>query len=218
MNSLEHQQFLDLRQGARVLEADAHGEKVLQLPDGTYLKFFRRKRLLTSAALYPYAQRFADNTGRLVQLGIPCPRILAVYRIASISRDAVHYEPLPGQTLRQLLTEDNPALRLQLAHFIAKLHEQGIYFRSLHLGNIVLTPEGTLGLIDVADMRCLAAPLSRRMRLRNFHHMLRYYQDSAWLLQDSLMTFIQAYEASSSVKLKTETFWQQLGLVDKSAP
>ena len=48
--------------------------------------------------------------------------------------------------------------------------------------------------------------------------MLRYYQDSAWLLQDSLMTFIQAYEASSSVKLKTETFWQQLGLVDKSAP
>jgi hypothetical protein len=218
MNSLEHQQFLDLRQGARVLEADAHGDKVLQLPDGTYLKLFRRKRLLTSAALYPYAQRFADNTGRLAQLGIPCPRILAVYRIASISRDAVHYEPLPGQTLRQLLTEDNPELRLRLARFIAKLHEQGIYFRSLHLGNIVLTPEGALGLIDIADLRCLDAPLSRRMRLRNFHHLLRYSQDSAWLLQDNPMTFIQAYVASSSIQLKADAFWRQLGLVDKPAP
>ncbi|MDT3721479.1 phosphotransferase [Pseudomonas oryzihabitans] len=218
MNSLEHQQFLDLRQGARVLEADAHGDKVLQLPDGTYLKLFRRKRLLTSAALYPYAQRFADNTRRLAQLGIPCPRILAVYRIVSISRDAVHYEPLPGQTLRQLLTEDNPELRLRLARFIAQLHEQGIYFRSLHLGNLVLTPDGALGLIDIADLRCLDAPLSRRMRLRNFHHLLRYSQDSAWLLQDNPMTFIQAYVASSSIQLNAEAFWRHLGLVDKPAP
>ncbi|WP_323149305.1 toluene tolerance protein [Pseudomonas oryzihabitans] len=218
MKPLERRQFLELREGAQVLEADAYGEKVLQLPDGTYLKLFRRKRLLTSAALYPYAQRFADNTGRLAHLGIPCPRILAVYRITSIARDAVHYEPLPGQTLRQLMTEDSPELRLRLALFIAKLHEQGIYFRSLHLGNIVLTPCGTFGLIDIADLRCLDAPLSRRMRLRNFHHMLRYSQDSAWLLKDNSMAFIQAYVASSSIKLKAETFWQQLGLVDKPAP
>ncbi|WCE08250.1 toluene tolerance protein [Pseudomonas sp. JBR1] len=218
MNPIENQQFLELRKGARVVEEDAHGEKVLQLPDGTYLKLFRRKRLLTSAALYPYAQRFADNTRRLALLGIPCPHILAVYRIASILRDAVHYEPLPGQTIRELLTEDNAELRVQLARFIATLHEHGIYFRSLHLGNIVLTPARALGLIDVADLRCLDAPLSRRMRLRNFHHLLRYPQDSAWLLQDDALTFIQAYLASSSIQLKAEAFWRQLGSIGKSAP
>lgn len=218
MNSIENQQFLDLREGARVVEEDAHGEKVLQLPDGSYLKLFRRKRLLTSAALYPYAQRFADNTRRLTHLGIPCPRTLAVYRIASILRDAVHYEPLPGQTIRQLLTEDNAELRLQLARFIANLHEHGVYFRSLHLGNIVFTPTHTLGLIDVADLRCLDGPLSRRMRLRNFNHLLRYPQDSAWLLEDNALTFIETYLASSSIQLKAEAFWRQLGSIGKPAP
>jgi hypothetical protein len=186
MQDLALSAYESLRAGAQVLEADKHGDKVLRLADGNFLKLFRRKRLISSAALYPYAQRFADNAGALQRLQIPCPQIIGVYRVPEISRDAVHYHPLPGLTLRQLIAGDTGklALRSQLGAFISKLHDSGVYFRSLHLGNIVETPEGELGLIDISDMRTQSRSLGKRQRQRNFRHMLRYPADREWLLKD----------------------------------
>ncbi|WP_460417197.1 phosphotransferase [Pseudomonas sp. microsymbiont 2] len=201
MQALDHARYLALREGAHVLEADGTGDKVLRLRDGSMFKLFRRKRLISSAAWYPYARRFADNCQALAERGIPCPQVLAVYRIAEIARDAVHYEPLPGQTLRQLLEQPgaHAGLRDQLGRFIARLHETGVYFRSAHLGNVVLTPEGELGLIDVADLRTTRSPLRRSQRLRNFRHMLRYREDRQWLLGDGDNSFVEAYLASQQV-------------------
>lgn len=192
MQKLDHTVYLNLREGADVLEADGKGDKVLCLSDGSMLKLFRRKRLLTSALWAPYARRFADNCLALRERGIECPTVRQVYRIPSIERDAVHYDPLPGRTLRQLLgSDDNAALRAQLGVFIARLHESGIYFRSAHLGNVVLTPDNTLGLIDIADLRTYRKPLRKGLRLRNFKHMLRYRQDREWLLKDK--QFLEHY-------------------------
>lgn len=196
MQRLDYADYQVLRQGARVIEADGHGEKVLLLPDGNFLKLFRRKRVITSAALFPYAQRFASNTEALRKRDIPCPRILATYRVAEIERDVVHYAPLPGDTLRQLITGAVPpprALLTQFATFVAGLHERGVYFRSLHLGNVVMTPEGELGLIDIADLRTYPWALRKSLCLRNFQHMLRYEQDRDWLMQDGGLPFFQAY-------------------------
>lgn len=195
MQALDHARYLALREGAHVLEADGTGDKVLRLRDGSMLKLFRRKRLISSAAWYPYARRFADNCKTLAERAIPCPRVREVYRIADIARDAVHYDPLPGNTLRQLLDDPDSGdnLRRQLGIFIARLHEKGIYFRSAHLGNVVLTPEGELGLIDIADMRTYRRPLRKVQRLRNFKHMLRYKEDRAWLLGNGSEVFASAY-------------------------
>lgn len=201
MQALDHTRYLALREGAQVLEADGSGDKVLRLTDGSILKLFRRKRLLSSAAWYPYAKRFADNCDALRERNIPCPSIRQVYRIASIERDAVHYDPLPGQTLRQMLDDEGDAdpLRGQLGAFMATLHERGIYFRSAHLGNIVLTPEHQLGLIDIADMRVYRRPLSKTLRLRNFKHMVRYPQDRQWLLNDRGEVFMHNYGQTQNV-------------------
>ncbi|VVM97956.1 BUD32 family EKC/KEOPS complex subunit [Pseudomonas fluorescens] len=201
MQALDHTRYLALREGAQVLEADGSGDKVLRLTDGSILKLFRRKRLLSSAAWYPYAKRFADNCDALRERHIPCPSIRQVYRIASIERDAVHYDPLPGQTLRQMLDDEGDAdpLRGQLGAFMATLHERGIYFRSAHLGNIVLTPEHQLGLIDIADMRVYRRPLSKTLRLRNFKHMVRYPQDRQWLLNDRGEVFMHNYGQTQNV-------------------
>lgn len=201
MQALDHARYLALREGAQVLEADGSGDKVLRLRDGSMLKLFRRKRLISSAVWYPYARRFADNCKTLAERAIPCPRVREVYRIPEIARDAVHYDPLPGNTLRQLLDDPNSgdALRHQLGLFIARLHDKGIYFRSAHLGNVVLTPEGELGLIDIADMRTYRRPLRKTQRLRNFKHMLRYKEDRDWLLGDSSDTFLCAYLAAQNI-------------------
>lgn len=203
MQALDHNAYLALRDGAQVLEADRFGDKVLQLRNGNFLKLFRRKRLLTSAALFPYAQRFADNASALQQRGVPCPQVLAVYRIKSIQRDAVYYAPLPGLTLRQLFDKPELAasLRTQLGEFVAQLHASGVYFRSLHLGNIVLTPDKHLGLIDIADLKCQGRALSTQKRMRNFQHMYRVGTDRAWLEQEPDAAFFQAYAYSAKLSL-----------------
>ena len=199
MQTLSHDAYLALRANATVLERDLHGEKVLQLADGSYLKLFRRKRLISSAAWYPYAQRFADNARTLAQRDIPCPVVNVIYRIPAIKRDAVLYAPLEGKSLRQIIRdgEDRSGLRTLLGRFVARLHAEGIYFRSLHLGNIVLSPAGTLGLIDIADLRARNRPLSPYWRSRNTQQMHKDPADHAWLCTGGSTEVEDAYRAAA---------------------
>lgn len=178
-----------LRAGAKMLECDAYGDKVLRLANGNILKLFRRKRLLSSSAWKPYAQRFADNCEALKRLGIPVPEVISVRRVPAISRDIVLYAPLPGNTLRELRRSCLPPgeenkLKQQFIQFVSRLHDKGIYFRSLHLGNVVLTPDGTLGLIDVADLKIYRRPLNDWLRGRNTRRIKTIQEDMDFLVQD----------------------------------
>ena len=183
MQPLSRKQYDIWRTDAQVLEKDGHGEKVLRLTDGTFLKLFRRKSWSSKTAFHPPAKRFSENAAELQRLGIPCPHVIQLYQMRDPYRSVVHYKPLAGETLRQLLHDhtnlDQLELFARLAEFITHLHDLGVYFRSLHMGNIVLTPTNELGLIDISDMRCLGRPLSRRMRDRNYQHLLRYEEDWA---------------------------------------
>lgn len=186
MKRLEQQDYLALREGAEVLEVDHHGDKVLRLADGTIFKLFRRRRVLSSAALYPYARRFANNAMTLARLGIPVPQVIDVLRIPSIERDAVHYAPLAGRTLREMARAGlSPAgereLKAAFTRFVIGLHDKGIYFRSLHLGNVVRTPDGRLGLIDFADLRIHPWSLGKYLRARNMRRMQGLAEESDWL-------------------------------------
>lgn len=170
--------FQALAASAAALERDAHGPKVLALADGSYLKLFRRKHRLSRARLLPYSTRFARNAARLARLGIATVEVTARLAIPSIDRTAVRYRPLAGETLAALAARgplDTDAAR-HLGAFIARLHQHGVLFRSLHLGNIVRTGDGSLGLIDVADLR-FRRRLGWRARARNFRHLLRRPQD-----------------------------------------
>lgn len=185
VNTLTEQDYLALRANAVVLEQDGFGEKVLRLADGSIFKMFRRKRLLTSAAIFPYARRFARNALALARQGIPVPQIIAVGNIPDMARDYVHYRPLAGNTLRELARagmtdETRQALRRQLTRFIIQLHDLGIYFRSLHIGNVVVTPDGRFGLIDFADLRIYPWSLGRYLRRRNMQRMLGIADEADW--------------------------------------
>lgn len=182
---MTQQDFLALSEGARRLESDGFGPKVLALADGTMIKLFRRKRLISSAALFPYASRFARNAQKLHQLGIPAPVVIQVARIEGMARDMVHYRPLPGETLRELLeaglaADRLQALKAQFTRFVIRLHDAGVYFRSLHLGNVVLTPEGELGLIDFSDLRVYPWRLGAYLRARNMRRLQGIDREREW--------------------------------------
>lgn len=172
--------------GAQVLEHDPYGPKVFLLGDGTILKLFRRKRLFSSALLYPYAARFERNARKLAAIGIPVPDILEIWRIPEVERDAVHYRPLPGQTLRELASqglssEREAHLREAFNRLVICLHDNGVYFRSLHMGNVIVGENDQLGLIDFSDIRFYPWKLNRYLRQRNLQRMLDLPAEAAWV-------------------------------------
>jgi hypothetical protein len=91
MQKLTAAEFAALCVGARVLSADEHGQKVLLTADNTIIKLFRRKRLISSAILRPYARRFAIASARLHDLNIPACRVTALLAIPTLRRHAVVY-------------------------------------------------------------------------------------------------------------------------------
>jgi len=201
VQSLTPQAFEQLCSNAHVIEADGLGPKVLRLEDGSFLKLFRARNWYTSGSFNPYSQRFASNSEQLRERGVPSPSILGLYDLQDHS-SAVQYQPLPGLTLRQALQSLDSSLRESLierfGQFMAQLHERGIYFRSLHLGNVLLMDDGEFGLIDVADMRIYPSALRNALRQRNLRHMQRYPQDRNWLFETHFEQLANGYASVAS--------------------
>ena len=216
MQLLTAKNYDEMKHNATVLEADSLGDKVLLLNDGTVLKLFRRKRLLSSALFFPYSRRFVQHAARLAALGISTVSIINLYDLPSISRTGVHYHPLQGEVLRQcfprMTNEKRHGVIVMLAEFISLLHEKGIYFRSLHFGNIIYNATDALGLIDISDIKFYRKPLSLKLRLRNFGHFVRYQHDLDSFSHMDLELFMHSYSSKSHLSVLAETRLQALFL------
>lgn len=213
MRRINAAQLSALLDGAKTIEEDGLGVKVARLQGGDFLKLYRRKRLLSSDLWNLPAQRFADNAQGLLRLGITAPNVLDVLMISQCRLSAVRYQPLPGDTLRDQLRQQDAAARTELVAkfgtFLGELHQQGVYFRSLHLGNALLLPDGTFGLIDLSDMKLEGGPLASWKRRRNLQHILRYAEDIDWLTQQHLDSWLAGY-ACSTGKREAERFARDL--------
>ncbi len=210
-----------LTEGAQIIEEDGLGPKVLQLQDGSFLKLFRRRAWYTSGAFNPYSQRFVRNSQQLALEGIATPEVVELLDYADGSQ-GVRYRPLPGRTMRQALQacsspQERQDLVNRLGQFIGRLHQQGVYFRSLHLGNVLLLDNGQFGLIDLADMRLLPSPLPASLRQRNLRHMQRYAEDRQWLFEEHVEALLNGYAAAASEAMSL-AMRAQLRLSPRTAP
>jgi hypothetical protein len=172
---LSTKSFASMCLGASITAKDKRqGPKVFALADGTFVKLFRKKRF-SSAAWYPYAERFVDNALQLKLLDIPSPEVLGSYTLETNKVDLVHYRPIGSLTMRQMFRSNafTPQVAEQLNSFIRTLHQKGVFFRSLHFGNIVLIENGQFGLIDVSDMKFKGRPLYNFEVSRNYAHLKR---------------------------------------------
>lgn len=161
----------------QVLEKDSRGPKVVRLTDGCFLKIFRHKRPLL-ARWRPDAQRFARNAEALKALGIAIPDLLeCLWLDPKQGISACLYQPLAGTPLDTMFKQERTrfdALLPEFAGYIRHLHHKGIYFRSLHLGNVLLLANGSFGLIDFLDLKIKRAPLGKSLIRRNFAHLQGY--------------------------------------------
>jgi hypothetical protein len=195
------EEFNQLRAGARLLERDYRGEKVLLTPDNRIIKLFYPRRRFTSARIYPYAHRFWNNARQLREKGIITVHCEQLRRDRTNRRHLVTYALLPGTTLRNKLGEtgnrDNHLDKL--ANYMVTLHAKGVLFRSIHLGNILVLENGDYGLIDIADMSIQQRPLGLRKRARNFRHLLHDREDREQIGNYGFERFIGQYEQAAGI-------------------
>jgi len=195
MKLLTEIEFNDLIDGAELLKSDRHGPKVYRRSDATYVKLFRQKRFFSLSTIFPYVKHFKRNSRHLKKRGIDTVNVNALYNCPEIKRTIIVYDELEGELLRTVLT-NSPSNKLiqQLIQFLADLHKKGIYFRSIHLENIVLQPSGKLGLIDIADMRTRRYSLGAFRRVRNLCHLFKYKEDVELLsVNGKLDAFLNDY-------------------------
>lgn len=191
---ISKEQHKELVAGAKVLEEQSFGVKVWLLPDQRIVKVFRLKRPLSSSRLYPYNTRFANNARRLRARGVSAPNVLETYYCPDIQRHGVMYDLLEGETFHDLLPEaEDETLFRRFARFLGELHEKGIYFRSVHPGNVLLTEDGGMGLIDIQDIRFWPWRLGKKTRARNFRHLYNSGYNSLAMREFGFARFVDLY-------------------------
>lgn len=196
MRLLSDARYAALIEGATLLREDGFGPKVYETRDGRIVKLFRVKRWWSSSMLYPYSLRFQRNSRRLQRRGYHCVTVDEVFYCHAVRRHGIVYRKLHGEPLDTLLDGKDPRgaqVYRDYATFIAKLHADRIYFRSLHPGNVLLMADGGFGLIDVGDMRFPRIALSPDQRRRNFRHLLRSVEFREALRHHPAEAFIDAY-------------------------
>ncbi|MCK5311249.1 MAG: hypothetical protein KAJ62_04025 [Desulfobacteraceae bacterium] len=200
MKKLNRKLYKNLIKDAEALTRDLYGDKVLKLKDGRIAKLFRLKRLLSSALFWPYAKRFVRGAKILQKYNIPTVEVTDLFKVPSIKRDMVIYNPLEGESLRDLIKKtDNPHdLISDFAVFFSSLHDKGIYFRAIHFNNVFITPKGEFGLIDISDLYYSFWPLTVSKRVRNFKPIFHYKEDREALESMPLDKFLDIYCKSSN--------------------
>jgi hypothetical protein len=184
IKTLNAAEYASLVADGKPIKEMREGVKVWRLPDGRMVKLFRPRRLLSRTRLFPGNQRFARNAEKLTALGFETVVVQQLFYNQQNGCLGVVYPELPGRTLEQSFTESSaPRLTEALARLLVNLHQQGVLFRSLHLGNIVLLNSGSLALIDIEEVRFSSRSLGVWSRVRNFHHLLRRQIDRQLLTE-----------------------------------
>jgi len=206
MKSLGRESFDTMVRGAEVLLIDRDGPKVYRTPDGEIVKLLRIKRVISSNLLLPHAERFARNATKLAEAGIACPEVRMTARVPHLKRQLVVYRELPGTSLRSALGKagDTGPLIHAAGAFIASVHDRGVYFWSIHFGNILVTSDlANFALIDFLDLKMMGSPLSLQRRIRNGKPIFRYREDRQPLL-DHWRDFCDGYRSNAKSFRQTD--------------
>jgi hypothetical protein len=141
------------------------------------IKIFIVRGLISSGFFNTYASRIIKNSLKLKKYDIPSIEITNELVFQYNRRlSGVSYKYIPGTTYRDLSHKITMDMITDLANYISNIHKKGIYFRAMHLGNILLHNK-KLFLIDIAKIHFYPWPLFVFTRARAFRRMIKYQDD-----------------------------------------
>jgi hypothetical protein len=201
MEFIERSEFEVLAGDAKMLARRRGRPKVFETSDGSIWKVIDARPRWSLLGRNHKAVRFASNARDLARCGIPCPEVLRTLWVDEPKEHVIVYRPVDGITLKEAMeTGQRASLQSSLATFIARLHEQGVYFKGGHLENYILMDDGHLGIIDIEDVWIAPLLFNYAVRARSFRILFKY-QDNRELLGEAgcLEPFIESYLAASGM-------------------
>jgi hypothetical protein len=196
MKTISQQELEALCQNGKAIDSKGGYPAVVLHPDGTVTKFWARKKgFFSSSTISPYSTRFIKNAAELTRRGVIAPEIISHAKLEHSHVRIVTYRSLPGESIRELLKENPTHVDIpRLAEYIFQLHEKGISFGGMHLGNIIQRPNDQgYGLIDFTDVKFYSKPVSLLRRAANLATPLRYQDDVKRITESGLPSLQQCY-------------------------
>jgi serine/threonine protein kinase len=152
--------------------------KVFEKNGNTIIKlFYPKKSKLSSDRIRPRAMRFYHNVKLLQKYGYNAPVVTKVQFCPDLKIYLMYYAKIQGCDVRNLAKNGKLDIIRHVAHLLANLHTNGIFFRSVHLENLLYQPDGQFALLDVTDVRFKRKALTFYSRYRNLKHLLQEPHD-----------------------------------------
>lgn len=192
MKVLDPEALRQFIEGNEILYGTPEHPGIMLSPSGEIVKsFFRRKKISTST-FFPQASRFESNSRKLLERGIKGPIVKDIIYCKEIPVYMAIYDRLEGNDLRELCHKDGMATLTRLPDYLASLHTAGVFFRAIHLGNILLHNH-SMSIIDISDLTTRDSPLGSFMRARNLAHLLNSEFDKVFFISYGVSKFIEEY-------------------------
>lgn len=205
MLQISEPQFRLLTQNAKLLSGSKDKPKVLETQDNLIIKLFHPRKLFTSAKFYSHARRFKKNSERLLKAGIHSVAVQNILRCPSQNADIAVYEKVKGDAVREQVDKGNNDILHRLPHYLAELHQKGVFFRGIHLGNLIIQPNDSFCIIDHVGLKVKSRPLNLWQRARNLRHLLLDRNDHHIFKTFGYQHFITQYLQSLQLcKFKTQ--------------
>ena len=180
-----------------VENADDLGHRKTFHKKNEIIKIFNVRGYISSGFFNTYASRIIKNSIKLKDHEISSIEITNELAFEYNNRlSGVSYKYIPGKTYRDLGNKITKEMITDLAKYISIIHKKGIYFRAMHLGNILLHNK-KLFLIDIAKIHFYPWPLFIFTRARAFRRMIKYQDDIKHFGLINYKNLISEYMVSS---------------------
>lgn len=174
--------------------------KIFETQDNTIIKlFYSKRRRFSSDKFKPYAIRFCRNIARLRAHGYSVPQVTQIKYCAERKIYLVYYKKIPGIDIRSYAKTHDINFISQVIKLLADLHQNGVFFRCIHLENLLKQADNKIALLDIVDVRFKNHKLSIHTRLRNIKHLLRDPNDKELWQTYGIQKFLNEYFASAKL-------------------
>lgn len=218
MNFLTKMELDEIVKDSTVLLGFAERPGILITSKNEIAKFFYKRKRFSTSTIKPQAKRFEKNGIRLKQIEIKAPLVKEIHYCKDISGHLVIYDMINGEDYRELCGKGDADYLSDLPGFLTHLHQLGVYFRAIHLGNLIKCPSGEIALVDISDLSVRSRGLSVFRRARNLAHLIDTKEDIGYFNQYGLHKFLSEYfEASDFSKLQCRLFMARFNWAIKNS-
>ncbi len=205
IEKIRYCQYATLIKDANVLAHDQYGRnKVFLTPDKKIIKTFHvshfLKELFSSRMM-----RFLKAVSKLRQKNVATIYPENYYRCISPKLNIVVYPYVEGASLRDV-SQQNIGILKEFAFFLAHLHRMNIYFRGIHLNNVVVGKNQNFTLIDVSNTKF---KVNIRRRAKNIAYVLKYPADFQTFKQYGVTRFLNDYLNAAQLNKREEKIFRK---------